>query len=134
MTDQASSTVYMRKALRCLASARTMLSGGDTEGTCNRAYYAMFYAAHTALLAVENSDHKTIYKKHSGLIAAFGQRIVGGEQMNPELGRQINRVEQLRLRSDYIGDPPPLEDATSALEQAESFVAAIAERFGVAAP
>ena len=39
------------KAERALASARLLLDAGDTDGACNRAYYAMFDAARAALLA-----------------------------------------------------------------------------------
>ncbi|MGY6216601.1 HEPN domain-containing protein [Methylolobus aquaticus] len=42
---------YLSKANRALASARLLLSDGDIEGACNRAYYAMFDAAQAALLA-----------------------------------------------------------------------------------
>lgn len=41
---------YDEKAIRALASARLLLANGDIEGACNRAYYAMFDAAHAALL------------------------------------------------------------------------------------
>ena len=40
----------MEKASRALSSARLLLGDGDAEGDCNRAYYAMFDAAHAALL------------------------------------------------------------------------------------
>ena len=42
---------YLRKADRALAAARLLLSNGAVEGACNRAYYAMFAAAHAALRA-----------------------------------------------------------------------------------
>jgi uncharacterized protein (UPF0332 family) len=39
----------MQKAARALDSARLLLDAGDTDGACNRAYYAMFDAARAAL-------------------------------------------------------------------------------------
>jgi uncharacterized protein (UPF0332 family) len=41
---------YTEKASRALASAKLLLADGDFEGACNRAYYAMFDAAHALLL------------------------------------------------------------------------------------
>ena len=61
------------KAIRALASARLLLDAGDTDGTCNRAYYAMFDAARAAL-AGEDTPETT--RTHSGLIAAFGLQLV----------------------------------------------------------
>nr|WP_281799719.1 HEPN domain-containing protein [Methylocystis echinoides] len=48
----------MKKAKRALSAARLLLTAGDGDGACNRAYYAMFDAAHAALfaLAIEKFD------------------------------------------------------------------------------
>lgn len=52
------SRVLMKKAKRALSAARLLLTAGDGDGACNRAYYAMFDAAHAALfaLAIEKFD------------------------------------------------------------------------------
>ena len=42
----------MGKASRAVASAKLLLDAGDVDGACNRAYYAMFDAAHAALLTL----------------------------------------------------------------------------------
>ena len=39
---------YMVKAKRAISSAKMLLDDGDIDGACNRAYYAMFDAAHAA--------------------------------------------------------------------------------------
>lgn len=41
---------YLAKAERALASALLLLRDGNVEGACKRAHYAMFDAAHAALL------------------------------------------------------------------------------------
>ena len=41
----------LANAVRAAASAKVLLDIGDTNGACNRAYYAMFDAARAALLA-----------------------------------------------------------------------------------
>ena len=115
----------MGKAQRALSAARLLLTASETEGACNRAYYAMFYAAHAALIAVRINPPETGYKTHSGLIGAFGQHVIVGAGMDAELGRSINRVQHDRQVADYSGDPVSLADAAWAVEQAEVFVHAI---------
>ena len=46
-----------------------------------------------------------------------------------ELGKALNKVEDLRLIADYKGDAITLEDAGWAVEQGETFFAAVRSRF-----
>ena len=119
---------YMRKAERTLRAARAMLRDQDSEGACNRAYYAMFNAAHAALLAADIGAPDDGYKTHGGLIGAFGKQLVLSGQVGAEQGRSINQVQRLRQIADYVGDPPSLEDAAWAVAQAETFVAVVRAR------
>jgi uncharacterized protein (UPF0332 family) len=115
----------MGKAETALASARLLLDAGDSDGTTNRAYYAMFDAATAALRwagTVRNSP-----KTHSGMIASFGRNLVQTGRLSPELGRSLNRIHELRLTADYLAMPVPLEKAGQAIEEAAAFVAAIRE-------
>jgi uncharacterized protein (UPF0332 family) len=59
------------------------------KGACNRAYYAMYDAAHAALLAENRADYK-VTKTHSGLISAFALHIVSTNKISRELGRAFN--------------------------------------------
>jgi uncharacterized protein (UPF0332 family) len=118
-------SAYSQKAERTLAAARLLLDAGDTEGSCNRAYYATYYAAQAALMAAGIAEPEEGYKTHQGLIGAFGKHLVLSGQLDKNLGRSINKVQRLRQLADYTGDPPSLEDATGAVEQAELFVGAI---------
>lgn len=120
---------YLEKAERALEEARTMLRINSPEGACNRAYYAMFDAAHAALFAAGCRPAQGIFKTHHGLIAEFGLQLVQTGKIDPALGRSINRVQEIRLVADYSADPPPLDDATSAVEKAERFVAAMRASF-----
>jgi uncharacterized protein (UPF0332 family) len=52
MTGRHPPKTYMRKAETALSSARRNLQAGDGDGACDRAYYAMFNAAHAALFAL----------------------------------------------------------------------------------
>jgi uncharacterized protein (UPF0332 family) len=116
------SAALMQKADRALASARLLLDAGDTDGACNRAYYAMFHAARAALV---NEVEPETTKTHSGLIAAFGLQLVKPGRLPKELGRMLNRAEEVRLLADYTGGSVEPADATELLSQAEAFVNAV---------
>jgi uncharacterized protein (UPF0332 family) len=115
---------YLAKAERALRAAQLLSQAGEIEGACNRAYYAMYDAAHAALLAQNRVDYKTT-KTHSGLIAAFGLQFVSTDKISRELGRAFNEVEQLRLLADYTGEEITSEQVSSAIKKAEAFVTAI---------
>jgi uncharacterized protein (UPF0332 family) len=112
----------MQKAARALASARLLLDAGDADGACNRAYYAMFDAARAAL-ASEAEPEAT--RTHNGLIAAFGLRLIKTGRLPKELGRMLNRAEEVRLLADYMGGAVEPLDARELLSQAEAFVSAV---------
>jgi uncharacterized protein (UPF0332 family) len=112
----------MAKAQRALTSAQTLLNDQDTDGACNRAYYAMFDAARAALLATAAPVPPEIAKTHSGLISAFSLHLIKTGKLPTELGKALNKVEGLRLVSDYKGDSVSLEDTQWAVEQANTFV------------
>ena len=122
MSQSNDPAVLMQKADRALASARLLLDAGDMDGACNRAYYAMFDAAR-AVLASE-AEPETI-KTHGGLIAAFGLKLVKPGRLPTELGRALNRAEEVRLLADYTRDSVELADARELLCQAEAFVRAL---------
>jgi uncharacterized protein (UPF0332 family) len=119
----------MAKADRALTSASTLLHDGDTDGACNRAYYAMFDAARAALIASKAPVPPEIAKTHSGLIAAFSLHLVKPGKFPVELGRALNRAEDLRLVADYKGDLVNTEDAAWAVQNAQAFVAQVDKQF-----
>lgn len=119
--------VYLEKAERALASAQLLFSARDTEGACNRAYYAMFDAAHAALLWVGHDDNPALTRTHRGLIAAFGLHLVKTGKLDAALGKQLNQVERIRLLADYTGDQITEEQADWAVRQAVQFVQVIRE-------
>ena len=120
----------MRKASQALLSAEQLLKNNDTDGACNRAYYAMFDAAQAALLSINHGNTFVAPKTHRGLIAAFGQQLVLGGHLEPELGATFNKVERLRLLADYTGDPVNHEDCAWAVGEALTFVSTIQKAFG----
>jgi uncharacterized protein (UPF0332 family) len=93
----------LEKAERALSAARILLNADNPEGACNRAYYAMFDAAHAALLAAKLGIADTSIKTHSGLIGAFGKHLVQAGLICVEHGRSFNQVHGLRQLADYTG-------------------------------
>ncbi len=115
----------LHKAGTALSSSRLPLQSGDADGSCNRAYYAMFDAARAALMAFQESDEVLRIKTHSGLISNFSLQLVKPGLIDIELGKALNKVEDLRLIADYKGDEITLENAAWAIEQAATFLASV---------
>lgn len=119
------------KADIALASANLLLAAQDTDGACNRAYYAMFDAARAALLAAAAPAQTETVRTHSGLITAFSLHLVKTGMVSTDLGRLLNRVQELRLAADYQGDPVDAGHAQQAVDSAVEFVTAVKVRFSV---
>jgi uncharacterized protein (UPF0332 family) len=85
----------------------------------------MHDAAHAALFITGSETSDAIIKTHHTLIAEFGKRLVLGGQIDANLGRALNRVQDIRLLADYDATPPSLTDAAWCVEKAKIFVAAI---------
>lgn len=124
MTEK-SEALLMAKAMQAVVSARALLELPDTDGACNRAYYAMFDAAQAALLAAKVPAGDAVGKTHRGLIQAFSAHLVKGGTVSKELGRQLKRAEETRWVADYGGRSVDLPQATELVAQAEAFVAAM---------
>lgn len=119
----------LAKATRAATSAKMLLDAGDADGACNRAYYAMFDAARAALLASSAPIEPEIARTHSGLISASSLNLVKTGRVPLELGKTLNKAEELRLVADYKGDPVEREDAIWVVSQAQTFVHAMENTF-----
>ena len=124
----------LAKAIRAAASANVLLGAGDADGACNRAYYAMFDAARAALLASGAPVEAEVARTHNGLISAFSLHLVKTGRVPVELGKALNRAEELRLAADYKGDSIDKEDAAWAVSQAQAFVQVMQATFMPTAP
>ena len=125
MSAAPSALSFLRKAEQALAAARLLLEAQDADGACNRAYYAMFDAAHAALFALGIEGLTSPIKTHNGLTAKFGQHVITTGQLAPQHGSDLNKVQTLRQLADYNRDSVAHEDAAWAVERAEAFLAAI---------
>ncbi len=121
-----SALAMLDKARRTLDAARSSLAGADTEGACNRAYYAMFYAANAALWAVGAHPDGAVVKTHTGMLSLVAQHLVKSGILDHEHGRALANVQKARLLADYTADPPTIDDATDALARAEVFIEVVA--------
>lgn len=116
----------MTKARIACESARALLERQDSDGACNRAYYAMFDAARAAFMATNAEIPLNIGKTHSGVLTAFSQHLVKNGPVPRDIGRLLKQAEELRLVADYSGDSITLDDARALVEKAESFVDTLA--------
>lgn len=119
----------MDRARRAIASARLLLADGDINGSCNRAYYAMFDAARAAIAVSGAHVEADAIKTHTGLISAFSLCLVKPGRLPIESGKALNRVAELRLISDYIGREVTVPQAKTAIDQAETFIHIIEREF-----
>lgn len=103
-----------------LEAARLLADRGFDAQAVSRAYYAAFYAASEALLALGESR-----SKHSGVIAAFISLVVKREGVEEEAGRALRSLFDHRSVADYGDESISSERAADALEQASKVVAAV---------
>ena len=103
-----------------LEAARLLADRGFDAQAVSRAYYAAFYAASEALLALGESR-----SKHSVVIAAFISLVVKREGVEEEIGRALRSLFEQRSVADYGDDSVSSERADDALEQASKVVAAV---------
>ena len=113
---------YMAKARRSQESAHLLLDAEDLVGAVNRAYYAMFYAAHASLT---HAGIEVPSAKHGTLISRFGQHLVKSGRVPDHLGRWLNRALELRSTGDYGDVPPDQREAQEAIARAQAFLEAI---------
>lgn len=103
-----------------LAAAELLAKEGFPAQAVSRAYYAAFYAAEAALAEV--SENRS---KHAGVVAAFGKLLVKQEEVDPDVGRALHSLFEMRLDADYDRQPVPSEEAAAALDAARLCVSAV---------
>lgn len=79
-----------------LLSAKRDFEAQDYTSANNRAYYCIFHAMR-AVLALDNVD----FKKHSAVIARFGQDYLKTDRIDRSFGALIATASLIRNRSDY---------------------------------
>jgi uncharacterized protein (UPF0332 family) len=93
MTDAARPVARSREELR---AARALLEAGFPSQAVSRAYMAGFHAASAALLAVGETP-----ATRTGVVSAFGRRVVSEGGLDHEAGRALRRLFEDRNDVDY---------------------------------
>ena len=127
--DRAALVRYrLEKAERTLRQAETLAKAGEWDGTVNRAYYAMFYAAE-ALLA-----HRGLgARRHTGVLVLVDRELVAQGLVAPEQAARLREAYRLRQRADYADEAPVTADrGQELLAAARSFVAAAVQTIAAA--
>jgi hypothetical protein len=103
-----------------LDAARLLASGGFHLQAISRAYYAAFYAAEEALLALGETR-----SKHSGVLAAFESLVVRDGGVDPAVGQLLRSLFRRRNEADYRAVSASREDAVAAIDDGEQVVGAV---------
>ncbi len=80
----------------CLRASELLLNAGEYKDAANRAYYAAFHSLRAVLILDEFDS-----KKHSGIIAKFGEKYLKTEIFNKEISEYITSLFRVRTASDY---------------------------------
>lgn len=115
----------MQRSEKRLEEGKSLLDNGYPEGTCNRAYYAVFEATLAAIKALDLSPGKT----HQGTRKVFYEHVVKPGRMDRRTAAKLGRTEQKRNVADYTGTSVSHQTAEEALQDARDFVSAVRSEF-----
>jgi uncharacterized protein (UPF0332 family) len=115
----------LNRSRREIEAARLLAKGDFAAQAVSRAYYAAFYAAEQALGSLGESR-----SKHSGVIAAFGSRVVREGGLDEAIGRILRSLYEQRNDVDYGEADASHKDADVAIRDAECFVDAVESWLG----
>ncbi|GAB4027921.1 HEPN domain-containing protein [Spirosoma koreense] len=119
MNDKNRAVDYLKKAESDLTEARLLLEAGHPDGTCNRAYYALF----DSLLALLHSTDGQVPKTHTGVHNEFRKRFILTGIFDRRYSNTITELFNLRQGGDYeIDFDISQEDAQDAVERAVEFL------------
>lgn len=110
--------LYMENAREMIEVARSNLGNDFYSSACNRAYYAIFYAASALLYSKGKS-----YGKHSAVIAAFRQYFIKTGEFDKKWSDAYEYIMSSRHTGDYeLADPLEKEQVVDVVKQAKAFV------------
>lgn len=122
-----SESIYLAKALECLAGAESEFANHRYNNVANRCYYAVFLAAIAALIESGASPaSRGGTWSHQAVQAAFaGQLVQRQKKYPPELRDVLLRNQILRYTADYERHWVTNTQAGRSLRRTAAFIAAI---------
>jgi uncharacterized protein (UPF0332 family) len=105
-----------------LRAAEVLLDAGFSSQALSRAYLAAFHAASAALVAIGETPHT-----RTGVVSAFGRRVVAEGGLNHEVGRSLRRLFDDREYVEYGLGEAPAEESRTAINNAERLLEATAQ-------
>ena len=110
--------LYIDNAREVLEVAKLNLGNDYYGSACNRAYYAIFYAASALLFAKGMS-----FGKHSAVISAFRQHFIKTGELDVQWSEVYQRIMSHRQSGDYdINVRVEKEQAVNDVRDAGAFV------------
>ena len=125
--DDKDGALFFQKAFQALNSAKKTLED-DQENAVNRSHQSMFFAASGILALKGVKDIKT----HQEVMDKFEELFVKTGLLEEELGRELERTENLGHKADY--DPNITfshQEAQEQIEKAEHFLSAVEQVIGL---
>jgi uncharacterized protein (UPF0332 family) len=117
--------LYWRKAIESLTGAESEFSNGRYNNAVNRAYYAAFQAAITALLR-EGIRARDGRWAHTFVQSEFVGKLINRRHRYPsDLRETLSNLQLLRHNADYRGATIRRDDANRALGRSRAFVEAV---------
>jgi uncharacterized protein (UPF0332 family) len=105
-----------------LRAAEALLDAGFSSQAVSRAYLAAFDAASAALLSIGEQP-----LTRTGVVSAFGRRVVSEGKLDHEVGRNLRRLFDDRDYVDYALGEAPVEVARTAISDAGRLLGATSQ-------
>ncbi len=110
--------LYMEHAKEMLEVAEQVLRSEHYSSACNRAYYAVFYAASAVLYSKGKA-----FGKHSAVLAFFRQAFIKTGEFDRKFSDDYEFIMASRQTADYeLYDHLEKEQAVEVITKAQGFV------------
>jgi uncharacterized protein (UPF0332 family) len=131
MTVDLSAELYLRKALESLAGAESECANRRFSNCANRAYYAAFQAAISALLREHIRSRTGGQWPHAFVQGEFAGKLINRNRRYPSpLRSTLPDLQTLRSRADYHPDAISEIEVHRGLRRSREFVEAIRSEGG----
>lgn len=116
---------FLDKSAKSIKAAEVLTRDEETfVFASSRAYYALFYAVEALL-----NEEGLIFKKHSGVHSAFGERFIKTKKLDSKYYQWLLEAFSNRLISDYApaGESLSKEGVGEMIRQAREFLDAASQ-------